>query len=104
MAFQTSLRVPQVRILKALKRNPRGLTRSQIAEKAKVSPSMTANLGPVDTDQASRVDDHYGKKCLIGRKMVKAECADDESNQIVYKITAKGVAFLESLAAPVPTK
>lgn len=89
------LRVPQVRILKALARNPRGLSRSEIADKAKVSPSMTANLGPV-TGKPDETDEHYGKRCLLGLKMVKAEYGNDETT-IAYTITDKGRKALESL-------
>ena len=91
-----TVRVPQIRILKALaKAGESGLTRAQIATKAKVSPSMTANLGPIHLDDIKKVNERYGKKCLIGQKLV--ESCPNEEGPTHYRITQAGLSVLQSI-------
>lgn len=85
------LRKPQVRILKALSRNTRGLTRAQIAEKAEVPVAMTDWVGPTDSKEINACDKKYGFKSLLSLGLIKIE-QDDVNGKDVFKffITAKG--------------
>lgn len=93
-----SLRVPQVRILKALSKHPYGLTREELAVAAKVSPSMRANLGPDHAEDIGKTDRRYGKKCLYGLGYVVPVKEDRQGYDVlVWRITPKGLRDLKIL-------
>ncbi len=89
------LRVPQVRILKALYNATDGLTRPQIAVKAKVSLSMTGNLGPITTDDFVAMNRQYDKSSLYSLGYAKPQL--DEEHGVLSVITAKGKKAYERL-------
>jgi len=102
------LRKPQVRILKALAKSKsrHGLTRAEIAEAASVSPSMTANLGPLDPKQVKTIEGKYGKRSLMELKYVESReipaNLDDDTGEATsfylrYLITDAGKQALETL-------
>ncbi len=93
MPKKTGLRTPQIRILRALAQYPGGLTRSQIAAKAKVSMSMTGNLGPMYSEDVKQSEMEYGKKSLMGLGYVIAIVNETETMTdyvITYHITRSG--------------
>lgn len=93
-----NLRVPQVRILKALSKCPQGLTREEIAVKARVSPSMRANLGPDHAEDIVKTDRQYGKRCLYGLGYVVPVMEDRQGiDTIVWRITPRGLRDLRIL-------
>lgn len=91
------LRTPQLRILKALieYKGADGLTRAEIAKKAKVSPSMTGNLGAIDPIDTEACEKRYGKRSLIGLGYVSM--AIHEGGESYYKATKAGVKEYTSL-------
>lgn len=85
------LRTPQIRILRALASASNGLTRPQIATLAKVSLSMTGNLGPYYHEDIERSEQEYGKRSLMGWGYVTAIAEEDYNDVIIrYHITKKG--------------
>jgi len=91
---------PQIRILRALGRaKSGGLNRAMIAERAHVSPSMTANLGSTDPEIEAGLTAKYLKVSLLSRRLVKAEEVelDGGVKETIYTITAKGRAALDNL-------
>lgn len=89
------LRLPQVRILKALAKNSKGLTRSQISEKAEVDPAMGNYLGPSDPAHYAAASKKYGFPSLCTLGYVKAQLDKEESGKTIYHITASGSKALE---------
>ena len=85
------LRKPQVRIIKAMAKTSKALTRKEVASKSKVDQaSLVEYLG--SPDAAKRVaNDKKHFKSLISLKFVKQEEYDiDGRNTILYSITAAG--------------
>jgi hypothetical protein len=93
------LRIPQIRILKALaKYRVDGLTRSDIHKIAQVSMSMTQNLGPIDLQYLDDIVKRYKKPNLISLGMIDVERHMIEGKEMtVYFINAKGLRALEEL-------
>lgn len=97
---KSPLRVPQVRILIALRKHlNRGLTRPEIAVRAKVSPSMTANLGSTDPDVQGSIEERYGKQSLLSLGLVRARMVENEDSGVneFWYITAKGLKAIDGL-------
>lgn len=87
-APKKDLRKPQYRILKALSKAGKGMTRAQIAEKAPVdTASCVEYLGSHDA-AVRKANDAKHFPSLITLGMVKAE--EQEEGAVTYTITAKG--------------
>lgn len=91
------LSIPQVHIMKALRKFPNGLTRVQIEEKAGTSLSLTANLGPVFKEDVAKAEKTYGRKSLIGMKFVTT-APGNEDEAAKYVLTAKGRQALDKVS------
>ena len=94
------LRGPQERILKAMLKAGKGLTRKEIAEQAPVDPAMcTEYLGSLDEAIRTRNDARYFPS-LLTLGLIKAEQHDVEGKDTIqYSLTATGkkaAAELES--------
>ena len=84
----TDLRKPQVRVLEALAKAKEPLTRSVIADKAKVDQAgLTEYIGSTDKTKRAANDKRKGWKSLISLGYVKAE---DSEGATAYSITAAG--------------
>lgn len=94
----SSLRKPQARILLALRKAGKGLTRSQIAEKANVDTAGCVEwVGSAD-DSIRKANDAKHFPSLVSLGYVKFG-NNDGSAAAVYEITAKGRAAAEKLTA-----
>lgn len=96
---EKDLRKPQYRILKALAKSSKPLTRGQISEKAPVDvASCVEYMGSPDaTIRKANDAKHFPSLITLG--LVKQEIEDrDGRDVVVYSITAKGKA--ESAKAP----
>ena len=94
----SSLRKPQARILLALRKAGKGLTRSQIAEKANVDNAGCVEwVGSAD-DSIRKANDAKHFPSLVSLGYVKFG-NNDGSAAAVYEITAKGRAAAEKLTA-----
>jgi hypothetical protein len=94
-AKKDGLRTPQVRILKALAKSDAGLTRGQIATKAKIDPAMGHYLGASDPAKVAEYSEKYGFPSLLSLKYVKAEQHDVNGKDVIlYFITPQGKAAL----------
>lgn len=97
--IRTELTVPQWRILETLYKlpvtcdgEPGELTRDQIAKKARVSPSMTGNLGPITSDPAETTK-KYRRTNLIHAGFVERRpvlIVDTGVTEQYYRITEAG--------------
>ena len=92
-AKKEGLRKPQVRILAALRKANKPLTRAQIAEKAPADLAwMNSWIG--SNDDSIRAENDKKFPSLLFLKMVKFAAAEDES-KTAYEITAIGRKALE---------
>lgn len=88
-ADRDGLTPSQVRILHALVKNPSGLTRVQIAEKAELSTSMISNLGTVPGEEGA------SKYTLVAQGLVRVRVEDQGGRDVhVYSATKKGKVLL----------
>ncbi len=87
------LRKPQVRILKALAKSGKPLTRAQIAEKASCDVAgMVEWIGSADPEVRTANDKKHFPS-LVSLGLVKQEQHDvDGRDVVVYAVTAKGKA------------
>lgn len=98
-AKKAGITVPQLHVLRALSKAPNGLTRPQIAEKVKVTMSMTDHLGPVFVEDNAGVEKRNGFATLVGLKFVSCKMEDDNGRDSVRcTITAPGKRALEKAA------
>ena len=79
----------QVRVLKALRANPRGLNRKQMAELANVK-GLTDQLGPMAKEDIATTESRSGKRCLLGLSYVACTVNGLGAASPVYKITERG--------------
>lgn len=92
------LRLPQVRILKALYDSESPLTKPEIAERAKVSKSMTANLGSVRPEINAAIFKKYNKYSLLHLEYVKSIILDiDGKREERFQITKLGRKTFDKL-------
>jgi outer membrane biosynthesis protein TonB len=92
-AKKEGLRKPQVRILAALRKANKPLTRSEISEKAPADLAwMNSWIG--SNDDSIRAENDKKFPSLLSLKMVKFAAAEDES-KTAYEITAIGRKALE---------
>jgi len=92
-AKKEGLRKPQVRILAALRKANKPLTRAQISEKAPADLAwMNSWIG--SNDESIRAENDKTFPSLLTLKMVKFAAAEDES-KTAYEITAIGRKALE---------
>lgn len=91
------LRKPQVRILAALKKANRGLSRAEIAEKAPVDVATCVEyIGSLDQAKREANDVKMGWKSLISLKYVKQAASEQEDARgAYYTITEAGKSALE---------
>jgi hypothetical protein len=94
---RTGLGKTRLRILKALSKTEKGLTGSQLAEKAEVHPSLIGNqVGYRDPEINAR---EVHKDNLVNKKYVKIEQEDRGGKDVfIYKITAAGKEALKKVA------
>lgn len=91
-ADRNGLTPSQVRILRVLAKNPGGLNRVQIAEKAELSTSMISNLGTVPLE-----GDAVNKYSLVAQGLVRVRVEDQGGRDAyVYSITKKGKTAISS--------
>jgi hypothetical protein len=92
------LRQPQVRILAALKKAGKALSRADISQKAPVDPAACVEyIGSNDAD-VRKANDAKHFPSLISLKLVKF-ANPDEGAATVYEITAAGTQALEKAQA-----
>jgi hypothetical protein len=93
------LRKPQVRILKALNRTSKHLTRAEISEKAPADLAMlNSYIGSHDDATRAKNDKKNFPSLLTLGLIAKALPEDPEKNgHVSYKITAKGAKLASSL-------
>jgi outer membrane biosynthesis protein TonB len=90
------LRKPQVRILAALNKATRGLTRAEIAAKAEVDlATMTSYIGSDDETIRARLDKIKFPSLLTLKYMKPAAAEKEDTRAGYYTITASGKAALE---------
>lgn len=90
------IRTPQVRILTTLAKAVAPLTRTQIADRAGVSATSTAELGSSRAANAGDVDGDS----LVGLGLVRVEKRDDNGrDSYLYSLTAKGKKLAATVAA-----
>lgn len=101
-----SLRKPQLRILGVLASAKRGLTRSEIIEKAGENPSrldsawMCTWVGPTDPAKRRESDEKYKLKSLLTLGFVRIAPSETEAVGTPYEITAAGKkAYIEFKSA-----
>lgn len=83
------LRKPQVRVLKALVKAGKPLTRNEIAEKAGVDAAwLTEYIGSPDAEKRAKNDAKF--KSLITLGLVKFAAPADEGEPARYDVTPKG--------------
>jgi DNA-binding MarR family transcriptional regulator len=98
-----AVRVPQVRILKALARAKNPLNSAQISERADVPmTAVVGKLGSEDLTDRANTEARHGYKSLITWGYVKAErvvidAEVSDRTERRYHLTAAGRKFLESL-------
>lgn len=98
-AKKGGLRKPQVRILRAVLKNPKGLTRSQIAEKAPVDVATCVEYVGSSDPAIRKANDVKHFPSLISLGFVKAEQHDVKGKDVViYTITEKGKEGLKKAA------
>lgn len=106
-APKEGLRVPQIRILRALEKANKPLTRNAIVEKVTQGDSPTAtgySLGPTNPDLFAKYQKECGYPCLLLLKYVKMHNLDiDGVKETVFEITAAGRKALEK-APPIKKK
>lgn len=92
----TSLKTPQLKILKAL-RNGDQLTRAQIAQRAGVDPTKVGDYaGPRPVDQTEKARERWNFPDLYQLGLVTVGMEDINGRDIqVYRIAAKGKAQLK---------
>ena len=90
-ATKTDLRKPQVRILTALSKAKDGLSRKEIAEKAKVDSAwLTSWVGSLD-DSVRAKNDKKVFPSLVSLGFIKPSIYDIDGKDVaVYSITAGG--------------
>lgn len=99
-AKKDGLRKPQLRILSALKKSSRPMTRTDIAKKAPVDQAACVEyIGSHDPD-VRKANDSKHFPSLITLGLVKAEQHDvDGRDTVMYSLTAKGRQALEKASA-----
>lgn len=93
-AKKEGLRAPQVRILAALKKSGKAMTRNQLSEKAPVDLAMcTEYIGSTDADKR-KANDAKHFPSLISLGYVKFGNGEDAGGTVV-EITKSGIKALE---------
>ncbi len=93
------LRKPQIRLLEALKKAGKPLSRAQAAEKAEVDQAACVEYIGSSNPEIRKSNDAKHFPSLISLGLVKHEQHDiDGKDVVVYSITAKGKEKLEKAA------
>lgn len=86
------LRKPQVRILKAMLKRGKPMTRNEISDKAEVDrPFCTTWLGCLDPEKRKANEEKRGIPSLVGLGLTRVEEHDvNGKSTILFSLTAKG--------------
>ena len=96
VASTPALRQPQVRILEALAKSKKPLTRKMIVEATGLDTAwMTTWCGPQDATARKASDEKYKLLSLTTRKYIAEQIVEDERG-VAYTITAAGRKALEA--------